>query len=101
VISYDVPPSGTTYVHRVGRTARAGKSGNAWTLVGHKEARWFWREVGGKDGGSGDVKIGRGDRKVKRVNVEIKDEDLRKKYDNALAKLGEEVRGDGAQPGMQ
>lgn len=29
------------YVHRVGRTARAGKLGSAWTLVERQEARAF------------------------------------------------------------
>jgi len=33
VINYDVPPYVQTYVHRVGRTARAGGSGTAYTLV--------------------------------------------------------------------
>ena len=91
VVSYDVPTSATTYIHRVGRTARAGKEGKAWTLVGHREARWFWNEIG-KAGG--EVRIGRGERKVKRVNVDIGDDDgLRKKYEGALRVLGDEVRG--------
>ena len=29
------------YVHRVGRTARAGKLGSAWTLLERQEARAF------------------------------------------------------------
>ncbi|KAL1895196.1 ribosomal RNA processing protein [Sporothrix stenoceras] len=33
VINYDVPQDSKTYVHRVGRTARAGKSGHAINLV--------------------------------------------------------------------
>ncbi|KAI4236683.1 MAG: hypothetical protein LQ352_007982, partial [Teloschistes flavicans] len=32
VINYDMPPSVDSYVHRVGRTARAGKAGTATTL---------------------------------------------------------------------
>lgn len=33
VLNYDLPGDSTTYIHRVGRTARAGKSGNAISLV--------------------------------------------------------------------
>ncbi|KAK9325503.1 P-loop containing nucleoside triphosphate hydrolase protein [Lipomyces orientalis] len=41
VINYDIPITSREYVHRVGRTARAGKSGTAWTLVSRPEAKWF------------------------------------------------------------
>ena len=37
VISYDVPMDMRKYVHRVGRTARAGRAGTAWTLVEKQE----------------------------------------------------------------
>ena len=33
VINYDVPINSKDYVHRVGRTARAGRSGRSLTLV--------------------------------------------------------------------
>lgn len=38
VINYDVPPFVQTFVHRVGRTARAGAAGTAYTMV--KAAQW-------------------------------------------------------------
>lgn len=38
VVSYDVPIDMRKYVHRVGRTARAGRHGDAWTLVESQEA---------------------------------------------------------------
>jgi len=43
VISYDVPNYIKTYVHRVGRTARAGKQGQTYTLVRSEEVRRFKR----------------------------------------------------------
>ncbi len=33
VINYDIPEDPEVYVHRIGRTARAGRRGIAWTLV--------------------------------------------------------------------
>lgn len=33
VFNYDVPMHADDYVHRIGRTGRAGQSGKAWTLV--------------------------------------------------------------------
>jgi ATP-dependent RNA helicase RhlE len=41
VINYDVPADPADYVHRVGRTARAGKTGDAITFVSHDEADLF------------------------------------------------------------
>lgn len=40
VISYDIPTDMRKYVHRVGRTARAGKKGDAWSLVEDQEVRF-------------------------------------------------------------
>ncbi|CCM04294.1 uncharacterized protein FIBRA_06465 [Fibroporia radiculosa] len=37
VVSYDAPIDMRKYVHRVGRTARAGRAGDAWTLVEEQE----------------------------------------------------------------
>lgn len=37
VVNYDVPRDPDTYIHRVGRTARAGRSGDAVTLVGQRD----------------------------------------------------------------
>ena len=41
VVNYDVPVDMRKYVHRVGRTARAGKTGQAWSLVEKQEASYF------------------------------------------------------------
>lgn len=37
VINYDAPHDAEDYVHRIGRTARAGRAGSAYTLIGEKD----------------------------------------------------------------
>ncbi len=44
VINYDVPDSKESYVHRIGRTGRAGNEGTAITLI-HSSERWKLRQV--------------------------------------------------------
>ncbi|XP_014551213.1 hypothetical protein COCVIDRAFT_20478 [Bipolaris victoriae FI3] len=61
VINYDLPTSITSYVHRVGRTARAGKAGQAWTLFSKTEAAWFLKQIAKGDS------IKRGNNKVRRM----------------------------------
>jgi ATP-dependent RNA helicase DeaD len=39
VINYDVPWDAEQYIHRIGRTGRAGRKGDAITLVYHRERR--------------------------------------------------------------
>ena len=46
VINYDVPQDPLTYFHRIGRTARAGKAGQAITLVSSAEYPDFTRITG-------------------------------------------------------
>ena len=41
VINYDLPRSPADYIHRIGRTGRAGKSGLAITFIGHEEQAHF------------------------------------------------------------
>ncbi|KNA07182.1 hypothetical protein SOVF_174220 isoform A [Spinacia oleracea] len=41
VINYDIPSNSKDYIHRVGRTARAGRSGVAISLVNQYELEYF------------------------------------------------------------
>ncbi len=41
VINFDLPRSPADYIHRIGRTARAGKSGVALSFVGHEDREHF------------------------------------------------------------
>jgi ATP-dependent RNA helicase RhlE len=45
VINYDLPNVPETYVHRIGRTARAGTSGEAWSFCEEGEDRDFLRDI--------------------------------------------------------
>ena len=44
VLNYDLPESSKVYVHRVGRTARAGKSGRAISIVTQYEIE-LWQRI--------------------------------------------------------
>jgi ATP-dependent RNA helicase RhlE len=44
VINFDVPPNYEDYVHRIGRTARAGNRGEAITLIDPSE-EWHWKKI--------------------------------------------------------
>jgi len=41
VVNFDLPRSPADYIHRIGRTARAGKSGVALSFVGHEDSEHF------------------------------------------------------------
>ncbi|KAB8074236.1 P-loop containing nucleoside triphosphate hydrolase protein [Aspergillus leporis] len=88
VVNYDVPPSITTYVHRVGRTARAGREGSAWTLFAHREGRWFVKEIAQRS----DSMITRSF-KVHRAAIKVNDmKDIKSRYKQALDVLEKEVQ---------
>lgn len=90
VISYDMPTSITSYVHRVGRTARAGREGKAITLVARHEARWFWNEIA-----RGTKLVRDPGKKVKRFESKLEHwgKEERGAYEEALRTLGEEAKG--------
>jgi ATP-dependent RNA helicase DDX51/DBP6 len=90
VINYDVPTSLTVYVHRVGRTARAGSKGSAWTLVTHGEGKWFSATIT-KDSDGKIVRPGA----MERVNVKLDSmKDIKQEYGAALDRLETEVKTD-------
>ncbi|KAK2751134.1 ATP-dependent RNA helicase dbp6 [Myotisia sp. PD_48] len=91
VINYDVPNSMTSYVHRVGRTARAGQPGSAWTFVTHTEGRWFTNEIV-----RGNINRSSDGNAIRKINIRLddaKDSPLKAKYSDALKQLGAEVEG--------
>jgi len=59
VLNYDIPEDADTYVHRVGRTARAGREGTAITLVGEWDLD-AWEQIRkevGVDVEEGELKL--------------------------------------------
>ena len=89
VINYDMPTSLTSYVHRVGRTARAGKAGTATTLVAHHEGRWFTKEIVKSELIRRANKVTR-----KEWQPDMIGEHDREQYEEALSRLGLEARGE-------
>lgn len=80
VINYDVPLGAREYVHRVGRTARAGNSGNAITIVSPgNDTKHFW-DIQPSIARSGELN-------EEDAHLEV-DEG---KYQEALSELGQEV----------
>ena len=62
VVQFDLPTEGgvNEYLHRVGRTARAGKGGEAWSIVGPSEVAWVkWIEekMGGQESAEARAKV--------------------------------------------
>ena len=45
VINFEVPNISETYVHRIGRTGRAGASGVAWSLVNEADERKYMEDI--------------------------------------------------------
>lgn len=96
VINYDMPTSVASYVHRVGRTARAGRSGKAWTLFTKTEAGWFWTAIAGKGESKsrGAAAAGHIKRNGKVGDTKIDDrwdEERLAEFEVALEQLGKEA----------
>ncbi|KAI9686938.1 MAG: ribosomal RNA processing protein [Bathelium mastoideum] len=88
VINFDLPPDSKTYVHRVGRTARAGKSGHAVSVVTQYDIEIWMRienalgkKLGEKSGVERDEALELSDRvgEAQRIAIkELKDEQERR-----------------------
>jgi ATP-dependent RNA helicase DeaD len=76
VINYSLPDDPESYVHRVGRTGRAGKEGMAITMIGHQEI--------------GEIKrlARRFNMTITALEVPCSDTMLQKRLDSALAYTG-------------
>ncbi|XP_076909403.1 DEAD-box ATP-dependent RNA helicase 1-like [Bidens hawaiensis] len=81
VINYDKPPYIKTYIHRAGRTARAGNHGRCFTLLHEDEVKQFKKPLKKADIDSCPAYM------VPLDSVQY----LRSTYDNALEKLKENV----------
>ncbi|KAB8527808.1 hypothetical protein FH972_025459 [Carpinus fangiana] len=92
VINYDVPRSTTSYVHRAGRTARAGRIGTAWTLLESREARWFWKEIGSADAAMARA-AGKSVQRTRLAGENGWDEGVQAQYARALSRLKRDVLG--------
>jgi ATP-dependent RNA helicase DDX51/DBP6 len=89
VINYDLPPTVEGYVHRIGRTARAGHAGKAWTLLPDSESGWFWGKIAkglaiGRSAEVGRVRIGA-------AEGDPFDQKMVQEYTIALRELGDEA----------
>lgn len=98
VVNYDLPTSVASYVHRVGRTARAGKKGRAWTLFTKTEAGWFFTAIAGRGETKSKNKSGGVDGEIRRTGhvTEIRiddrwDDGRVDQFESALETLGKEA----------
>lgn len=82
VVNYDAPGALKTYIHRIGRTARAGRSGTALSIIDSRQAKWFKANIVKSD------KISRKNPVSKRKS-EWKSEKIMQLYLKALEKLKE------------
>jgi ATP-dependent RNA helicase DDX51/DBP6 len=93
IVNYDLPRSVTDYVHRVGRTARAGKEGQSWTFFTKTEGRWFWNDIARTSAIRRAQKV---DRAI--VDAETLNEERRAWYEAALRELRVTVEGKRLEP---
>ncbi|CAA7057563.1 unnamed protein product [Microthlaspi erraticum] len=81
VINYDMPPFAKTFIHRAGRTARAGQAGKCYTILSDHEVRRFSKLL---------KKVGSGSCPIYSIPPATFDA-VRATYEPALEKLQESV----------
>lgn len=97
VINYDMPQDEEYYVHRIGRTARAGREGRAFSFVAGRDIyklrdiqRYTNTKIGRKDLPTlRDIEANYTSVMLEKIKVEIDNEDL-SKYEKILETLLEE-----------
>ena len=89
VVSYDVPAYVKTYIHRVGRTARAGRSGLAVTLCEGKQEKNFLKML--KDSSITGIE---------ELKITEEDGEVRQSYQEALEKVKERLTAEKAERGI-
>ena len=82
VVNYDLPSQAKTYVHRVGRTARAGRPGVAVTMFKKGQGGLFRKVRSEISGGSMSS-----DGKVFKVNVQSSIDVVQSTYNEAISLL--------------
>lgn len=91
VLLYDLPNDITSYIHKIGRTARAGKSGTAITFLEQKEIGYF-KKMAGKIGLNKEDEANR-PHKVKELKIKKSQvKHLVEEYKTSLTKLKEVLK---------
>lgn len=93
VINYDAPVYAKTYVHRAGRTARAGRAGKVITLLARQEVRHFKRMLCKAEGQDGKVLSIKEDTTVSVLDAQTV-ESLELAVDSALPRVFESLSGE-------
>jgi len=75
VFNYDVPNKAEDYIHRVGRTARAGKNGKAITILGRRDHEAFRRVMT-----KYELSIERMEEKFQKIPFKYEEEKARDRY---------------------
>lgn len=91
VLMYDAPKHLSSYIHKAGRTARAGKSGMVMTFLEHKEV-YFFKKMVESIGKKEENEENKSKHKIKEVKIQKSMfKHLVEDYKNSLEKLKEEL----------